>query len=256
MRIGIAGEMHDWPAAARLGYEYFEANLSAVASLSEREFSERKKLPAVTGIRAEAFNGFFARGTDLYGSPEAAVRDYCRRALGRAAELGGKIAVVGSGRARAVPEGMPVAEAEERFSGILRIIGDCAAAVGMKAVIEPLNRTECNFINTVSEAVALCRKTGHASVGVLVDFYHFYVNGETVGELDAAADLLWHAHLARPNPDRGAPTAEDAASVAPFAAALRRIGYTGRLSLECSWPTGFAAGGREALAAVGAFREI
>lgn len=43
MRIGIAGEMHDWPAAARLGYEYFEANLSAVASLSEREFSERKK---------------------------------------------------------------------------------------------------------------------------------------------------------------------------------------------------------------------
>lgn len=32
MRIGIAGEMHDWPAAARLGYEYFEPNLSRCRS--------------------------------------------------------------------------------------------------------------------------------------------------------------------------------------------------------------------------------
>lgn len=248
MRVGVAGGKDDWPVAARLGYDYFEANLSAVAALSEAEFSEWKRFPAATGIAAEAFNGFFGGDVRLYEASDGRLKNYCARALDRAAALGGKIAVVGSGRARSVPEGMAADEAEARFAAILRIVGDCAAAVGMKAVIEPLNRLECNFINTVEEAAALCRKAGHPAVGVLVDFYHFYVNGEAVGALDSAAGRLWHAHLARPATDRGAPKAGDVAALAPYADALRRIGYTGRLSLECAWQTSLPADAGEALA--------
>lgn len=247
MRIGVTGGLKEWRAAARSGYDYFEANLASVAAMDGREFSEMKKLPHETGIYAEAFNGFLSGSVRLYECADEWLKDYCDRAYERAAELGGRISVIGSGRSRSVPDGMPFSDAEKRFAEILNIIGDSAERYGMRAVIEPLNREECNFINTVDEGAAMCRRTGHRSVGLLVDFYHFYMNGESLDELGRAADILWHAHIARPNRDRRAPEDEDVPLIRPYAEALKSIGYGGRISLECSWRTDIETCAGEAL---------
>ncbi len=129
---------------------------------------------------------------------------------------------------------------KERFCELLTVVGDVALEYGGKAVIEPLNRKETTLINTVAESVALCRKIGHPGIGTLADFYHVYMNEEPIGaELPEAKPFLWHTHLARPNPDRNAPTAADAGAVGQYAKALSDIGYRGRMSLECAWRPDF-----------------
>ena len=114
---------------------------------------------------------------------------------------------------------------------------------------------ERNFINTVDEGAAMCRMTGHSSVGLLVDFYHFYMNGEDLDELGRAADILWHAHIARPSRDRGAPKEKDIPAITEYAEVLKRIGYNARLSLECNWQNGVDKDAGDALKVMSVFRK-
>lgn len=259
MRIGVTrmsagGDPGDWIAAAESGYDYFEENLAPIAVMTEAEFRKVAELPRITGLKAEAFNCFFGGDVKMYEYPDAWFHDYCARAFERAALLGGEIAVIGSAGARSVPENMKREDAGKRFIDILRIAGDEAEKVNMRVVIEPLNHFECNFINTVPEGAELCRSLGHKAVGTLVDFYHYYVENETPADLVIARDKLWHAHIARPNPDRGAPRNEDRAAVKNYAAALKKAGYSGgRISLECWWRTDY---GDEIFAVMDEFRKI
>ena len=65
----------------------------------------------------------------------------------------------------------------------------------------------------------------------MVDFFHFFMNGDN--GLGCAEGLLFHAHLARANPDRLMPTDEsEKPTLKKWAAMLRAIDYRGDLSLE------------------------
>ena len=235
MKFGVCnGKLPRVPAILDAGYDYVEMNFANLALMSEEEFIQTKDELARLGIRAEAFNGFFKSDVVLYG--EGADLDrisaYCEIGFSRAAQLGGEVAVLGSGGARSVPEGMTREEAEEQFCRVLTVCGDVALRHGMRIAIEPLRAKECNYINLVSEGAALCRRVNHPAVKLLVDFFHFWCGDEPLSHLHEAADVLIHAHLARPNLDRMMPLPEDRDTVASWAQALRDIGYTGRLSLE------------------------
>lgn len=257
MRIGVAGRPDDWLVAAERGYDYFEENLAPIAAMTDEEFRAVRELPRRTGLKSEAFNCFFDGGVKLYAEPDSWFRDYCERALERAAILGGEIAVIGSAGARSVPNGMSRDDAEKRFIDILRIAGDAAESVGMRVAIEPLNHCECNFVNTVSEGAELCRRTDHKSVGTIVDFYHYFVENETPDDLVKAKDRLWHAHFARLNPDRCSPREGDEAMVQECADALKNAGYSGgRISLECFVRKSVRDDIDEAFSLMDAFRRV
>ena len=235
MQIGITGETKDWLIAAECGYDYFEERLMRITELDEADFAEVKKIPARTGLKARFYNCFFSGNLRLYELSRDRLKSYCDKAFDRAAALGGEIAVIGSGGARAIPEGQTKEQTEQMFVDILRLIGETAAKYAMKVVVEPLNKNETNFINTVAEGAAIARKVCLGNVGTLVDFYHCSVNGESLDDLDKVKDVLWHAHVARPFPDRGAPKQSDIPLVAPYAEALKKIGYDGAITVECAW---------------------
>lgn len=244
MKFGVCGGMNRLPSIIGTGYDYIELNFSKLALMSEEEFIALREELARRNFRAEAFNGFFKSDVCLYGEGADlnAIAAYCETAFSRAAQLGGAVAVLGSGGARAIPLGMTREEAEEQFCRVLTVCGDVALKYGMRIAIEPLRACECNFINLVSEGAAICRRVNHPAVKLLVDFFHFWCGEEPLSNIADAADLLIHAHLARPNLDRCMPREEDRETVALWAQALRDIGYTGRLSLEGKQAEDFEAG--------------
>ena len=243
MKFGVCGNLSRLPVIKAAGYDYIEMNFSNLALMSEEDFVKTREALVDAGMRAEAFNGFFKPNIVLYGEGADldAIAAYCETGFSRVARLGGEVAVLGSGGARSIPEGMTKEEAEEQFCRVLTVCGDVALKYGMRIAIEPLRACECNFINLVSEGAEICRRVNHPAVKLLVDFFHFWCGDEPLSHLTEAADVLIHAHLARPNLDRMMPREEDLETVKAWAQALRAIGYPGRLSLEGGHGDDFAA---------------
>ena len=231
-------------ALKQAGFDYAEASLSAVAAMSDGEFGAFASHAAAAGLSVEATNGFFPTDLRLVGENVdcAAITAYTEHALSRAAWLGVRVAVLGSGKSRAIPEGFDRNTAERQFVHVLRLCGEIAEKYGIIIAIEPLRTAECNFINTVADGLEICSCIGHPNVRVLADFYHVYMNGEPLDAVANSNGMLAHVHIARANPDRLYPHCEaDLPACSLWAQALRDCGYSGRISLEGSSGDDFAA---------------
>ena len=235
MKIGVCGGVAKAPIIKALGYDYVEENMFKIASLSESEFNETVEFYKNLDIPVYSFNGFFGGDITIYGEGSLdEIREYAALALKRAHALGGKVCVIGSGKARAIPDGVSLEFARERFVEVVSICCDIADGYGIRIVVEPLNSGETNFINTVSEAAEIAKLTGKRNAGSLVDFFHFAYEKENDGGIVNNGDTLMHAHLARPD-DRYAPKLEDAETVARWIGLLKSINYTGALSVESKY---------------------
>ena len=234
MRFGVCCDSSRFAELRKAGYDYGEMCLSAVAALSEEEFCRIKTEVEASGIAAEAFNGFFP-GTMRLTGPDVdfhAIEVYAKAALRRASLLGGKIAVLGSGGPRRIPEGFDRGIAGAQFLRVLQICGKAAAENGMTVALEPLNKLETNIVNTVEEGAFFVRTANEAGVKLLADFYHVFREDEPLSHIADAGDVLVHTHLARANADRRMPQEEDMDTLRAWAEALSAAGYEGRLSLE------------------------
>lgn len=158
---------------------------------------------------------------------------YAQTVFRRCKEIGMKFIVFGSAGARMVPEGFPIAKAFEQYVDILRQFAPLAEENGVTIVVEPLNRGECNLINTILEGAEAVQRANHSSVKLLVDLFHMLRNGESPDDIVKVGPLIRHAHLAE-NKDRAAPGV-NGENFRPFLRALRRAGYNDRLALEPIW---------------------
>lgn len=158
---------------------------------------------------------------------------YAATTFRRARELGMTLIVFGSAGARMVPEGFSSAKAFEQYVDILRRFGPVAEACGVTIVVEPLNRGECNLVNTILEGAEAVRRADTPGVKLLVDIFHMLRNGESPDDILKVGPLIRHAHVAE-NRDRAAPgvNRED---FRPFLRALRHVGYNDRLTIEAIW---------------------
>jgi len=244
MKIGVCASPNHLPIISELHYEYIETNFSWIADMDENTFREQTAFIEKYAVPSEAFNIFFRGGMKLYapdGNQDpllSEIATFARTGFSRAATWGGKVAVIGSGFVRGIPDGMTREETETQFARVLEICGEEADRYGMKIVVEPLSRTDCNYIHTVAEGVAAARKANHPAVGVLVDFYHHWKNNDDMDSLTANADILYHAHYGRPE-DRNVPQEEDKESLFQLAAILKKCSKMDRISLECSWKPDF-----------------
>jgi len=133
--IGI--DLDKLTALRDCGYSYAETSLSAVAGLSDSEFDSFLNSAKNAGIPIEACNGFFPADIKIVGDSVDydLVAAYTKRALARASALGVRVAVLGSAKSRAVPDGFDRKTAEEQFVTALRVCGDIAAACGIGIAI-------------------------------------------------------------------------------------------------------------------------
>ena len=156
---------------------------------------------------------------------------YADNAFRRASSVGARLVVFGSGGARQIPDGWSHAEGFEQFIRALEVCAPLAKKHGVTLVVEPLNRAECNLVNTVVEGAVAVARVDHPHVRLLVDFFHMLRNDESPDDIAKVGPWIAHAHIAEKT-ERTAPgVAGD--DFRPWLAALARIGYTGALSLEC-----------------------
>jgi sugar phosphate isomerase/epimerase len=222
-------------AAAAL--DYVEENVqSFLAPESPVAEFEKRLGQAAACARNIAAACCFLPGTHKCTGPqvdETRLLAYAGEAFRRARRSGIDTIVFGSGGARALAEGFPVASAVEQFATLLAKLGPLAARHGVTVVVEPLNRGECNFINTLDEGAEVVRRVDHPNVRLLADLFHMLRNDETPDAIRRHGDLLAHTHIAEKE-TRSAPGVRGD-DFRPFLKALRAAGYDRRMSLECSF---------------------
>ena len=159
---------------------------------------------------------------------------YTEVAMRRAAEVGIKVTVLGSGWARSYPEGFSRDEAERQFVTLLKRMGAIAKKYGVVIAIEPLRKQECNFINTVQEGYEIAKKVGSPNVKVNADIYHMMQEGESPQSLiNAGRKYIANVHIAENA--RRTPPGTDGDDFTPYFRALKKIKYNGSISIECGW---------------------
>jgi len=235
MRIGVCTRVENISKLEAMGFDYIEWSVSDAMSRSAEDFNNIIKLVDSSSIKCEAFNLFFPGDFILTGpdADEEKIYQYVKTAMERISRLGAKVAVVGNGRARSVPEGWSKEKGLEQFAKVMAMIGREASQYGITALVEPLNSSETNLINSVIEAKELVERINHPSVKLIVDFYHMRRDLEDVNHIREAKDLLCHLHIANSN-GRVYPMDINEDAYGPFFKALKDIGYNGRISIEAS----------------------
>ena len=113
------------------------------------------------------------------------------------------------------------------LSEVMERTTDGSAAV----YLEPLNRYEARYLNTVGVAADLCSAADHPRVQLMADLFHMNIEEADIpASLRAVAPHLGHVHLA--DSQRWLPGHGHTDFVGAFRA-LREIDFDGWLALEC-----------------------
>jgi D-psicose/D-tagatose/L-ribulose 3-epimerase len=234
--VGYCVGLKGLETAKAAGFDYVELGVTEIAALSDDEFETALARVKQVGIPTPNANLFIPASTRLTG-PEAAdpeaVMAYVRKAFGRLNRLGVKIVCFGSGGARRVPDKFPKEEAFKQLVAFGKRAAREAAAHGITIVIEPLRQQETNIINTAAEGLELVAAVGDPNFELLIDFYHLASEKEDPAIIFRARDHIRHLHMANPQ-GRVFPLEWGEFDYAPFFENLRRIGYTGGISVEAS----------------------
>jgi sugar phosphate isomerase/epimerase len=251
--IGICASISDAGALKSAGCDFIEEGVRRLLLPDGPEEQFETKLAELKSIAfpVPACNGFVP-GTLKAVGPEAnhaEILAYAGMALRRAARAGIKVIVWGSGESRNIPDGFSRGRAEEQFRELAVRIAPLADGAGVVLALEPLQSSETNFINNLREGAALVEAVGHPSFRLLADLYHMMREAETPESIDRFGKLIHHCHVAEK--DKRTPPGTAGNDFKPYLKALNRIGYRGRMSLECRWENMT----REAPAAVAALRK-
>lgn len=214
------------------GFDYVELPLAQMVDLNDKEFSSLKERVGSSGLKCEACNNFFRASIRLTGNAVdyGKIEEYLDKALGRAGQLGVKVIVLGSPKAKNVPEGYPMDKAWSQLVELLRHIDPLVRTKGITIVIEPLNKMESNIINTAAEGLKLVKALDRENIKLLIDYYHLVMEKENPEIMLDAGSYIKHIHFANPA-GRVYPTKIEGSYI-HFINLLKGIGYEDRISIE------------------------
>lgn len=167
------------------------------------------------------------------GTPEQASRgyDYVRNVLDCAAALGAELVCgpLHSTLGYFTGDGPTAAEKDRAVDFHLKV-GAHAKGVNIPVVLEPLNRFECYFMNTLDSAAAHLDRVKHPYIQTMYDSFHANIEEkELIGVIPAHRQRISHVHISEN--DRGTPGRGHIDFAGVFAA-LRAIGYDRWLTIE------------------------
>ena len=248
MKIGICNELFQgWPIekifdyASQLGYEGVEiAPFTLADSVREISPGKRKEIRRAAEERRIEIIGLhwlLAKPEGLYiNHPDREIRrktqEYLKDLIRFCADLGGKILSHGSPKQRTIQEGWNSAKAwnwaRETFEGCL----ETAKERGVTYCIEPLTRSNTNFINTLDEALRLVKEINHPNLQMMVDCRSSEANEGSAAEtlrLALKSGHLRHVHL---NDVTGKGPGFGQVPFSPILKALMAENYSGYASVE------------------------
>jgi len=233
MRYGICCGIDSANRALELGAEYVELGAVSFNGLQP----DWDPLPFV-GLPVETTNVFFPGAIQLFGPDRTPYDEYAERAISRAAEVGVRVMVVGSGGSRRAPQGSNLAEMDAAFADVVANLQLIADGYGIVMAPESLTRLETNVGNDLGRLARLLKERGIAytadSFHVLKewDLDHPGSDGPTeqhwIEQLPFAPAHIHIGDLPRDYPKSSDPMMQG------FAKRLKELAYDGRISLECS----------------------
>ncbi len=108
--------------------------------------------------------------------------------------------LVNIGRVRGQIGSLAKTEAEHLFLEIARDLCDYAHPKGVTLILEPVNRYEIDFINSVEEGVELMKKVNRPNMKLMPDVFHMNIEDRSIGpELAKHIDFVKYIHFADSN---------------------------------------------------------
>lgn len=250
MKFGICTSVDNAAAARAAAADFVEENVQQLLQGQVPDDAWTGKSRVAGAVLPVLAANVLVPGTLKITGPEArldALRLYMATILRRAATTGTRTLVFGSGGARNIPEGFDRAAARQQILDFLRMSASIAQGHGVTLVIEPLNRKECNVLNSVAEAMEYVRAIDHPNIQCLVDSYHFWLEDEPLENLRAAMPWIKHVHVAD-KVGRVPPGESGQADYRPFFAVLKQGRYEGLISIEAAGFKDIAGVGPRSLA--------
>jgi sugar phosphate isomerase/epimerase len=246
MKFGICNEIFQgWKLedamgfAARAGYDAIEiapftlapyvTQISREQRQEIREAAQRQKI-AISGIHwvLVQAEGMYLTHSDAEIRKRTA--QYFSDLVDFCADIGGKIIVVGSPKQRNVLEGVTYEQAwnwaKETFEASVKR----AAERGITICLEPLAPSETNFINTAEEGLRFVRQFGSPHFKIILDVKAMSSEAKSIPQIieESWPDFAYfHAN----DKNLKGPGFGDV-DFRPIAAALRKVGYQGFVSVE------------------------
>lgn len=193
--------------------------------------AELKKVGLVCGSLCAAMGpGRDLRGTD---QEQADTKTYIKALIDQAVVLGGA-RVCGPmysavGRADAV-EPKEYAKQWKTVAKNLKELAAYAKKKGIMLGLEPLNRFETDFINTVDQAIKMVKDVGSENLKLHLDTFHMNIEEKDLAaSIRKAGKLMLHLHAC--GSDRGTPGG-DHTNWPEIVKALKSIKYDGDVVIE------------------------
>jgi sugar phosphate isomerase/epimerase len=231
MLFGICTSVTNAPAVKAAGWDYIEDNVQNLLQGMVPDAEWHAPAPAVLPILAA---NVLLPGTLKVVGPavdSALLHKYTVTVLRRAKQVGITKLVFGSGVARKIPESFDTETASKQIVEFSKMIASLAAEQEIQIVLEPLNKGECNIINTVAEGTRYVKAVDKPAFACLVDSYHFWLEDEPLENLRRAMPMIKHVHLADKE-GRVAPGLSGKSDYRPFFRVLKQGGYDGNMSFE------------------------
>jgi sugar phosphate isomerase/epimerase len=215
--FGMLGETVGKMLSPSLSEAAFEANLQKIKQIKSKLYLCNILFPGSMKITGPEVN-------------EKRVLGYLDTVLYRAKRAAVPVIVLGSGGSRRLPEGYDTKLAVTEFTKLCKNMALVAKKHGVVIMIESLNSTETNFLNTVEQAAEIVKKVNHPNFRLNADIYHMLKENEPPQHIIDAGKLIAHVEIAEKE-KRSFPglMKED---FRPYFKALQTIGYKGPIFIE------------------------
>lgn len=220
-----------------LGYTYVEENVGRFLIPESGDAQYRKNFDALQAVRLpiRSYVSFIPGNIKSVGADanHEALLARADLAFNRAKECGAAFVVFGSSGSRSVPEGFDRQKAKEQHVEVSKKMALLAEKHQIVVAIEPLNRGETNFINSLAEGVEIIEAVNHPRFRLLCDIYHMSKENEGPEQILKYGQYIVHCHVAEKQNRTPPGVAGD--DFKAYFGALKKIKYQGSLSLECRW---------------------
>jgi sugar phosphate isomerase/epimerase len=226
----------DWQgalqAAAQLGYDALEVSLRQSEARHLDELARSVEEAGLPMCAIATGQSYLHDGLSLV-SLDPAKQELLARRMRAFIEFAARwqaVLIIGGIRGRFEPDESTRSKQREAALAAVRSLAAYAAPQGVRLAIEPLNRYETNFLNTIAEALLFVDEVGAPNLGILPDTFHMNIEEPCLAEaLKAAAGKIAHVHFADSN--RLAP-GDGHIDFGELTQVLTRIGYRGYVCAE------------------------
>jgi sugar phosphate isomerase/epimerase len=219
--------------AAELGYGAIEIHVLDVKGFPVQAVTEACRLNGLS-VSAIATGHYFIRHNLCITSADMANRNASMQEVYKFIDLAASLGttdgiIIGWAKGTCPEQGQQAYY--DLLAEQLNSLGIYATAKNQRILLEVINRYETNVFNTTSEIMAFLGKYNPENVWVHMDTFHMNIDEANMTEsIRLAGSRLGYFHIADSN--RFYPGAGHIDFV-PIISALKEIGYSGALSVEC-----------------------